>query len=64
MNKIIVKNNDLDQKHIMTKVLQKVEKKAKQIEKMSSRQRFDFEKKKIKIIKNVKNVQKIALLSS
>ncbi len=48
----------------MTKISQKVEKKVEQIEEMFSRQRFDFEKKKIKIVKNAKKVQKVASLSS
>jgi hypothetical protein len=48
----------------MTKISQKVEKKVEQIEEMFSRQRFDFEKKKIKIVKNAKKVQKFASLSS
>ncbi len=48
----------------MTKTSQKVEKEIEQIEKMSSRQRFDSEKKKVKIVKNAEKVQKIASLSS
>ncbi len=59
-----MKKEDFDRERIMTKISQKVEKKAKQIEEMSSRQRFDSEKKKIKIVKNAEKVQKIASLSS
>ncbi len=61
---IIVKEEDFDRKRIMTKISQKVEKEVEQIEKMFSRQRFDSEKKKIKIVKNAEKVQKVASLSS
>ncbi len=48
----------------MTKISQEIEKEIEQIEKLSSRQRFDFEKKKVKIVKIAEKVQKIASLSS
>ncbi len=59
-----MKEKNFDRKRIMTKVSQEIEKEVKQIEKMSSRQRFNFDKKKVKIIKNVEKVLKIASLSS
>ncbi len=59
-----MKKKDFDQERIMTKISQKIEKEVEQIEEMFSRQRFDSEKKKIKIVKNAKKVQKVASLSS
>jgi hypothetical protein len=47
----------------MTKISQKVEKKIEQIKKMFLHQRFDFDKKKIKIVKNAEKIQKVASLS-